>query len=104
MFLVSGFVALQAKKIHAEEQWELYRLAKDFALFSAIEGSRLEKKVFEKLLYPFYLAQRVMNPAAVRPFGDDADELMKTMKENMEFFEKGEVRITPTELPSPHKK
>lgn len=99
-FLLACFLGLQVLKIRSQEQWELYRLAKDFTFFSAISENKLDVKILEHIMYPFYLAQKLLNPAAVRPYTQDVDKLMQVMQDNKEFFEKGELKISPQAIPT----
>lgn len=82
------------RRQHSREQWEAFRLYKDWLLARYAKGEGEDP--LEKLLVLFWRVQRIMNPAAVKPHGEEADTLQQDFDAMKPVFEDpAGLKITP---------
>ena len=86
-FMFQVFSTYQLRLRQSEEQWELFRFAKDLFLARYIRNKE-EPDPQDKLLVFFWRAQRILSPGAVRLFGKTADPLLQDYEESRELFDR----------------
>lgn len=92
-FLLQCFIQLRLRDRNAEIAKELSRVFTSMSLVATLKDSAVTPEVAQRIMVYLWKWQRHVDPAAVKPSGAGAEDLMAQMKQVQEIFEKNSAGI-----------